>query len=186
MTTRQWNSAWSVTRILAQRWPMPPYIPQSALERGRAVHYWCELWDKGCAPTPPPAIAGYCQGWKRFEYAFSPSWREDGVELPVDSDDYHGVVDRTGWIKGGKAVVLEIKCGTPRPQGVDGIQLAAYARALEPTSYDKLLRVAVYLSNKPEGDFKVQVYADPHDHVVWDQLVKEIVYGNHTPRRDRS
>ena len=29
-----WKTDWSVTRVLQTRWPLPPFIPPEALERG--------------------------------------------------------------------------------------------------------------------------------------------------------
>jgi len=174
-----WRSAWSVTRILSQRYPMPPFIPTAALKRGADVHAWCQAWDDGQAPIPPEEIRGWCEGWKRFDQAFTPSW--DFVEYAVECDDYHGFLDRAGSLRG-RPNVLEIKTGRPRAEGVDGLQLAAYAKALHPTTYDTVQRLGVYLTEA--GKYTVRVYADPNDFLLWAKLVQEVINGNHsTPSR---
>jgi len=186
MDDRQWRSPWSVTRILNAQWPMPAAIPASALLRGTLVHAWTEQYEAGAAPTPEsqPEIAGYCEAYKRFCYQFSPSWEH--TEFEVDDQRYHGRIDRVGHLaKHTQRVVADIKTGPPRKvEGDttrDALQLAGYAQLLQPTAFQRLTRVGIYL--RADGTWRATVYADDTDHLRWRQLVEQITgdtYGRDT------
>jgi hypothetical protein len=163
-----WRSAWSVSRILQARWPMPDEIPQSVLERGSRIHEWTENYDTGTSMVPPAPYEGWCEAYKRFSYTMSPSWTD--VESPVETDQYHGILDRAGFMRG-KQVVADIKTGPPRES--DRLQLAAYALAMYPKRYQSIVRVGVYITK--DGEWKIQTHDKLVDYVDWNTLVREVV-----------
>jgi len=169
----EWVSAWSVSRLIAQRWPMPKHISDAVLERGRRIHEWTEQLDLGMEPTPPEEIAGWCKAYRRFGYSLSPSFTQ--VEYNFDAGSrkdgafgWHGIADRIGVVRG-KRTVLDIKSGGPQPQ--HPIQLAFYALGLYPQSYLKIQRLGVYL--KSNGTFKVKTYSDPEDFMACHALLRQ-------------
>ena len=101
-----WSTAWSVTRVLAIRYGSAFWVPSQALERGSRVHEWTQSYDEGGIVVPPDDIAGWCDAYKAFSYAMSPSWTH--VEHAVETDCYHGFIDRVGHMKG-REVVADIK-----------------------------------------------------------------------------
>lgn len=180
MITPTWRSPWSVTRILNAKWPMSPHIPSEALERGTRVHEWTQQYEEGYAPNvEDTSIAGYCDAYKRFCYAFAPSWEH--TEHPVDDGRLvHGIIDRVGYLaKQTQRVVADIKTGSPtmlEGRTRDALQLAGYAHLLNPREPEALTRVGIYI--RKTGAWKCVVYSDPTDHLHWNALVREVT-GDH-------
>jgi hypothetical protein len=167
-----WKSAWSVGRVLAQRFGGTDHIPPSALTRGIVIHAWCEDYDLGQLVTPDAAYAGWCEAYKAFTYAKSPSWYDHGVERIFDTGQYHGVVDRQGVVHG-QETVADIKTG--KPSRKDALQLAAYTQALHPQTYAKILRLGIYLSR--DGTYRLKVYTNPCDFEEWNTLLNRALTG---------
>ena len=167
---RNWNTPGSVGRLMQQRWPMPEILAQrpELMEPGRALHEWTELNDRGeLCPTPDETIAGWAEAWKRFSYAFSPSFSH--VEHVFETDQFHGIVDRAGSIRG-KMSVLDLKTGKPAtPQ--HGVQLAFYALGMFPNTAQTAQRLNVYL--RKDGEFRLVVRDDPRDFVICRELLNQ-------------
>lgn len=117
-------------------------IPQPVLERARdrgaAVHYATELFDRGELGAYPPEIQGYLDAWSRFraETGFHPEHIEIRVCDPAHG--YAGTVDRVGVftrlpkLKPGPLDLLDLKATyTIMPQVA--VQTALYANAYRKT-----------------------------------------------------
>jgi hypothetical protein len=180
MRSVSWKSAWSVTRLLNAKFGSPVHVPPEALLRGTLIHEWCAALDLGCPFTAPDELKGWCEAYKQFTYDFTPSW--DRVEEMTDSEDlgYHGIVDRTGHLRG-RMTVADIKSGAPRkPQ--DPLQLAAYTMLLFPTSYSAIQRVGIYL--RKDGTYKTVAYTKASDYATWQNILKEARHGKIRPDQD--
>jgi hypothetical protein len=174
----EFTSAYSVGRVLRHTFGGPDRVPESVLQRGIDVHEWTEHYDLGQLVTPAPHLKGWCDAYKAFTYACSPSWEDNGVERIFDTGSYHGVVDRIGSMRGHDLCVADIKTGAPRSQGVDGIQLAAYTAAIYPKEALSVLRVGIYI--KQDGTWKLRVYDNPKDFAVWNTLLQEVTHDTNT------
>jgi hypothetical protein len=100
------------------------------LERGRKVHRAAHEDDEGRLneDETEPEILGYVDGWRSFrrDYGFVPNRIEQRVchrRL-----GYAGTLDRTGLVRDGSEIILDIKSGIA-PDAVR-YQLAAYAACL--------------------------------------------------------
>jgi|TARA_R110002020_G_scaffold59584_2_gene162342 hypothetical protein len=147
---------------------------KAALERGSAVHEWCEQIDEGATVRPDESIAGYCDGYKQFCNTFCPSWTH--IEQPFDNGEWHGVIDRVGYLRGqdNKTCIVDIKTGKgagKQAQERVATQLASYAMGWSPSNYKKVIRVGVYLMK--DGKWKTVVYDDHADFERWMTLLKE-------------
>jgi hypothetical protein len=100
------------------------------LERGRKVHQATHIDDEGRLDerTQEELIMGYVEGWRSFrrDYAFVPN----RIEQRVCSRrlGFAGTLDRTGHVRDGSEIILDIKSGIAPP--AVKIQLAAYASCL--------------------------------------------------------
>jgi len=174
---RQWQTAWSVGRLLSLRWPyrdegMPPTV-LAALERGVEVHRACEAWDLGQGYTPSLEIEPYLEAWKSYCRAHTPSWAEDGIEHRFDSNaGFHGVIDRVGNIHG-VDTCLEIKSsrrgGPSHPR--TAIQLAAYTLAYYgKVRAPRIKRLEVQLC---DGAYRIFTHSQLADFLVVQELLQE-------------
>lgn len=138
-----------------------PDVLQAASELGSMVHLTTELYDLGTLDEDDldPVLKPYLDGWKRFreEVQFVPDTVEKRMYHPTFR--YCGTSDRTGAIRGIKAVVDIKKMMTLGP--VIGPQLAAYKEMhnLEGAGIEK--RFALGL--RPDGTYRLQEYTDPSD-----------------------
>lgn len=100
------------------------------LERGRRVHTASHADDEGRLneSTESREILGYVDGWRRFrsDYGFVPIRIEQRVAHRRHG--YAGTLDRTGVVRDGSEIILDIKSGIA-PSAVR-FQLAAYAACL--------------------------------------------------------
>jgi hypothetical protein len=101
------------------------------LERGRKVHQATHADDEGRLDESQESeeILGYVAGWRSFrrDYGFQPNRIEQRVchrRL-----GYAGTLDRTGYVRHGHELILDIKSGIAPP--AVRYQLAAYAACLE-------------------------------------------------------
>ena len=178
-----WVSAWSVGRIIRLRYPIPSFVSDAVLESGRLFHSWSEAHDQGQAPTPQEAIRPYCEAYKAYTYALSPSYTQ--IEYVFDNGEFHGIVDRVGYLRN-KLSVIELKTGGA--QKWHGVQLAFYTKALYPTSALDIQRLGVYL--RKNGTYEVRVYDDVRDYLEMSELLrlateKETQHGNPAPSSTR-
>lgn len=100
------------------------------LERGRLVHQATHADDEGTLDQSqtPDHIMGYVEGWRAFrrDYGFVPNRIEQRVFQRRHG--YAGTLDRTGLVRDGSEIILDIKSGIA-PSAVR-FQLAAYAGCL--------------------------------------------------------
>jgi hypothetical protein len=138
-----------------------PDVLKRASELGTLVHKTTELYDEGVLDEDDldPILRPYLDGWKLFrhEVGFVPDTIEKRMYHPTFR--YCGTSDRTGAIRGHKAVVDIKKMMTLGP--VIGPQLAAYKEMhnLEGAGIEK--RFALGL--RPDGTYRLQEFADPSD-----------------------
>lgn len=177
---RAWVTAWSVGRLLRQRWPMPAILAANPalLEPGRRLHEWSYLHDTGgLCPTPDDTIEGYAEAWKRFGYTFSPSWSHREHVFEVLADDvrpvgFHGIIDCAGSVRG-RLTVADLKTGKPDDQ--HQIQLAFYSIGLCPATAENVQRLNVYLQK--DGRFRVVLRDDPRDFIICRDLLTQAAEG---------
>ncbi|MEJ7804307.1 MAG: hypothetical protein WKG03_00075 [Telluria sp.] len=134
---------------------------RAASELGTMVHHTTELHDLGVLDEDDldPILQLYLDGWKLFrhEVGFVPDTVEKRMYHPLHR--YCGTSDRTGAIRGVKAVVDIKKMMTLGP--AIGPQLAAYKEMhnLEGAGIQK--RYALGL--RPDGTYRLQEFTDPSD-----------------------
>lgn len=130
--------------------------------QGKLAHLACELDDLGDLDDTrvDPALVGYLAAWRRFraESGFAPDRVEHRVHHLVYR--YAGTLDRTGPLRGRRALV-DIKTSVA-PQPWWGAQLAAYEMCLDDGPYD---RFAVRLAN--DGTYRLDEFRDPNDRKLW-------------------
>jgi RecB family exonuclease len=146
------------------------------MSAGVRLHEWTLLHDTGeLCPEPDDEIAGFATAWKRFSYAFSPSWstgyRERVFEV-LASDTiplgFHGIVDACGSVRG-KITVCDIKTGQPDDQ--HPVQLALYALGLFPRTATSVQRLNVYLAK--DGSYRAVLRDDPRDFICAHELLTQ-------------
>jgi hypothetical protein len=100
------------------------------LERGRKVHQATHADDEGNLndSAEEAEIMGYVFGWRKFrlDYGFVPNRIEQRV--CNRRHGYAGTLDRTGCVRDGSEIILDIKSGIAPP--AVRYQLAAYAACL--------------------------------------------------------
>jgi hypothetical protein len=138
-----------------------PDVLKRASELGTMVHKTTELFDADELDEDDldPILRPYLDGWKRFrhEVGFVPDTIEKRMYHPTFR--YCGTSDRTGVIRGKKAVVDIKKMMQLGP--VIGVQLAAYMAALNHDGAGIEKRYALGL--RPDGTYRLQEFADPSD-----------------------
>ena len=100
------------------------------LERGRLVHQATHADDEGTLDERHERVdvMGYVEGWRSFrrDYGFTPTRIEQRV--CHRRHGYAGTLDRTGTVRDGSEIILDIKSGIAPP--AVRFQLAAYAACL--------------------------------------------------------
>jgi len=144
--------------------PDSTYLPQSALDRGTAVHLYTELYDRGRLDESQvdPIVAPYLEGYKNF--LLETGAEVIGIEEKVESRiyQYQGRLDRR--LKIGKDfLVMDIKCGQPMPW--HALQLAAYSLTLPP-EYSRF-RLGVCLDQSYPRGYKLAKYKERSDYDIW-------------------
>ncbi len=162
----RWNGVVvpSVTQILA---PMVDYsvVPEArmkaAQELGSMVHKATELFDLGVLDEDDldPILKPYLDAWKKFrsDVGFVPDTVEKQIYHPTLR--YCGTSDRTGTIRGRKAVLDIKKMMALGP--VIGLQLAAYQEMHNLEGAGIVARYA--LSLRADGTYRLQEYTDSVD-----------------------
>lgn len=162
----------SVTQVLQ---PLVDYskVPRDVLERaqllGQAVHRATELHDNDDLDmaTLSEELVPYLDAWKRFrqECDFQPITVEEKLHHP--SLGYAGTSDRTGYVRGRKAVLDIKKMISLGP--VIGIQLAAY-QAMHNLRGDSITdRYALGL--RADSTYRLEPYTDANDFAVFVSLL---------------
>lgn len=161
-----WATPWSVSRVLRTRWPLPKFIPQEALERGRRVHAVTEALDQDRLVDPEEDILGWVSAYKTFLRDVRPDYEFIEHRVEQDSLKFHGVIDRVGTLGGAfsrRRCIIDLKTGPKKPQ--DSVQTAAYSLLLDPPRYDTLDRYGLYL--RRDGSYKLRKYDSPYDFITW-------------------
>jgi hypothetical protein len=134
-----------------------------AMERGRAVHMICELFDKGeLDPDKVPGnLRGYLDAWIKFRIEANVShieWCAETVYAHLYG--YAGRIDRLASFRNKPLeYVLDIKSGQPAPW--HRIQTAGYEQLRGPKNP---IRYCVYL--RPNGTFKLVEHDNYQDDVA--------------------
>lgn len=119
----------SVTRILVGMGLLHTVDDEAALQRGRAAHEACRMWDMKTliARSVDPSIEGYLESWKALRS--SKKFRIISFERKVASVrcGYAGRYDRDVYMDDERSI-LELKTGEIQELAVR-LQLAAYAGA---------------------------------------------------------
>jgi hypothetical protein len=172
--TYKWNGTPvpSVTTILS---PLIDYsmVNPEVLERGRqlgsAVHRMTELHDLDDLDESSlsPDMKKYLIGWKKFreDTGFVPDTIEKRMFHP--KHHYCGTSDRTGVIRGQKAVI-DIK-KMMSLGAVIGVQLAAYQAMHNLEDAGITHRYALGL--RPDGTYRLQQFNNPSDFAVFLSLL---------------
>lgn len=160
-----------ITDSLASYAGIPAGVLEKARQRGEAVHYATELYDRGelDMASVPDSIMGYLNAWARFrdETGFTPF--EDGIEAKVYSPTYRyaGTLDRAGTfermkrIRPSVPVLLDLKATYTILAAVEP-QTAGYMQAWNETRTPKLQRrFAVHL--KKDGAYTLHECREPSD-----------------------
>lgn len=162
-----------VTSILS---PLIDYsrVPAATLERarrmGQAVHLATELDDQDDLDydTLSPELLPYLHAWRRFrmECNFVPDTIEKRLYHPALG--YAGTSDRTGIVKGKRAVIDIKKMATLGP--VVGVQLAAY-KELHIKATGVPIEDRYGLALRADGFYRLVPYTDPNDWRVFLSLL---------------
>lgn len=149
-----------ITNSLNDYAGIPEEVMRAAADRGDAVHYATELYDRGELGAPedqPEVLQGYIRAWVKFrdDTGFEPQ----NIEARVFSEKYRyaGTLDRAGFfarlkhVKTDALCLLDIKATASVMPGV-GPQTAAYKQAYEEMHRKQIKRrFAVQL--KPDGQY---------------------------------
>lgn len=148
---------------------VPPDVLAKASARGTAVHEFLELLDLGLVEPDdaPSEINGYVNAYQAFRS--DAMWQPEHIEEAVRSEihGFAGTLDRTGTLKGGPLVLLDLKCVASLDDAT-GLQLAGYEIALREDdatlARQPLARYALQLRH--DGTYRLQRYEsrqDTHD-----------------------
>ena len=162
----------SVTSILSPLMNfsgIDPAVLERARRLGTAVHTLTELHDKDDLDmdTLPPELAPYLSAWQRFraECDFVPDTIECRLHHPGLA--FAGTSDRTGVVRGARAVIDIKKMATLGP--VIGLQLAAYREMHNLLGHAITHRYALGL--RVDGTYRLEPYTDPTDFAVFVSLL---------------
>jgi hypothetical protein len=140
---------------------VPPAVLKRAQELGTAVHRMTELHDLDDLDTDElsPELLPYLTGWMKFraETGFVPETIEQRLYHPTFH--YAGTSDRTGLIRGRRALVDIKKMLTLGP--VIGIQLAAY-RELH-NKHGAQIEDRYGLGLRKDGTYRLVPFTDKSD-----------------------
>lgn len=160
----------SVTQILGHFFGGFEHVRADALryasERGKAVHFACELIDRGTLDEASidPGIAGYINAYNKFrrECDFEPGL----IEQPLYSAGLRvaGTPDRVGRVNRRQAVV-DLKSGGRMPW--HGLQVAGYA-LLVPAPTEA--RYTLHL--REDGSYRLEPHRDMGDFEDFKTLVR--------------
>lgn len=162
----------SVTQILSSMMDFSmvnPEVLRRAQLLGTYVHRTTELYDKDDLDIDalPDEIKPYLDAWIKFkkECEFEPETIE--LKLYHKQLGFSGTSDRTGLVRGRRAVIDIKKMLSLGP--VIGMQLAAY-QSLHSLEGEKILdRYALGL--RPDGTYRMVPYADPSDYPAFLSLL---------------
>ena len=123
----------SVSRILDKIWPLPPGIPQWALDRGKMVHSATVMIDNGKLDwdSLDERLKPFCDAYMVFLDKFHPVVEASELTVVHPSLKFGARLDRVYRFPGqGKLVVTDIKGGMGREERYF-CQVAACAIALD-------------------------------------------------------
>lgn len=179
---RVWPGVTRLLQTLHSFAGVPPWVLQTAQERGDTVHRLCQLddeedladaeeWERG-------EFGGYLRAWRSFREKYAPQW--EFIEIPMAHRGlgYCGTPDRIGHITTPDGVivpcVLDIKTSA-RAHPVWGLQLEAYRMMVCAQSdemratYEHAHRYTVRLT--ANGDYMVDPWVDALDSAVFLSLL---------------
>lgn len=164
-----------ISDALASYAGVPAGVLEAARQRGEAVHYATELYDRDelDIDSVPAPVLPYLTAWRRFrdDTGFAPF--ADGIEERVWSPTYRyaGTIDRAGTFsrltrcKPSVGVLLDLKATYTLMAAVEP-QTAAYAQAWNETRAPNLTRrFAVHL--KKDGTYVLHECREPSDWSVF-------------------
>lgn len=151
---------------------IPADVRDRALAFGRAVHFACELEDRGQLDeaTCAPRVLACVQQWRQFkaDTRFHVLANEAVVYHPAL--DYAGRLDRRGRLNG-KHAIVEIKTGSPYP--VAGPQTAAQAMAAEWAAQCEPIEARYSIHLNPDRPRAVLIpHRDPSDRDTFMAMLK--------------
>lgn len=156
----------SVTQIISPLYDWK-YVKPADLEyagiRGDAVHFGCELLDRGTLnwATVQPEILGYIHAWEKYRREVPHAW--EFIEQPAYHSllMYAGTPDRYGIVRGRPALV-DIKTVAAMNPAV-GVQLAGYRNLIAPghDAAREIDRIAVQLC--ADGTYREHHYKSRDD-----------------------
>jgi hypothetical protein len=149
-------------------------ISPSVLERkrqlGTLVHKVTELYDQGEDLNQyeiPEEVWPYFDGWVNFraDCCFEPGLIEHRLLAQVHGMWYGMCLDRRGQIDGVEHII-EVKCGAIEHPAW-GVQLAAYALGMEPTTTKQPARAVIQLGTQFPRGYKTHPYTEQSDYTEW-------------------
>jgi hypothetical protein len=162
----EWNgvpvpSVTTILKPLSDYSMIKPATLKAAMELGTMVHATTELFDLGTLDETDldPILQPYLDAWKKFrrEVYFVPETVERRMYHPTLG--YCGTSDRTGMVRGHKAVLDIKKMLVLGP--VIGPQLSAYAAMHNLEGAGVVKRYALGL--RADATYRLQEYNDPSD-----------------------
>lgn len=149
---------------------IPSSVLEAARERGEAVHYATELYDRGQLDeaSVPPEVAGYLDAWKLFraQTGFTPRAIEERVR--DHAFGFAGTLDRTGFFANlkkmppNKECLIDIKATyTVLPQV--RVQTALYAHAYSGGAPGSHLMPRFAVQLRADGDYRLHRFTDRSD-----------------------
>lgn len=147
-----------------------PVVLAKAQQRGKDVHFACELFDLDelDEDTLAPHLQGYVEGWKKFVRESSPNWAH--IEQPIyhPTFNYAGTPDREGafTFQGCRIedALIDIK-SAEQLHPVWGLQLAAYNGAR-----GKPHRRRFSVQVRDDGTYQIREWNAPDDWPVFVSL----------------
>lgn len=144
---------------------IPEGVLEAARQRGSDVHGWLEALDLGLLDDdqqPDDRIEGYVRAYARFriESGFVPRRIEEVVIDEINL--FAGTIDRTGTMRGGREVLVDIK--TSQVIGPEvGLQLAGYALALDPKAERTAAMPRFALQLTSDGTYALREFRERSD-----------------------
>lgn len=159
-----------VCRMLGEYAGVPLATMEAARERGDAVHYATELYDRGelDEASVPAEVSPYLEAWKLFKQQAAFAVLEIEHRVHNETFGFAGTLDRTGYFAGRKLArptqlcLVDIKA-TYQVMPQVAVQTALYAYAYQGgrSEHQLMPRFAVQL--KPDATYRLHALKDRAD-----------------------